>query len=192
MRTTFLGGGFGRRIDVDFIVQAVADLQGGGAPVKLVWTREDDMTHDFYRPTSYHQLAAALDAAGKPMALKFHLTSPSVTSACSPAVVQNGIDPFMTEAAAAPYDIPNQLADVVIHDTGLRVGYWRSVSHALERVRQRVVHRRAGAGGGKDPYECRRGAARQAAALQARAQAGCRRTPAGASRCRPAARAAWR
>ncbi|HEX9188939.1 MAG TPA: molybdopterin cofactor-binding domain-containing protein, partial [Vicinamibacteria bacterium] len=79
VRTTFLGGGFGRRIDVDFIAQAVEISKAiGGGPVKLLWTREDDMTHDFYRPTSYHQLQAALDAQGRPVALKYHMTSPSV------------------------------------------------------------------------------------------------------------------
>src|SRR5256886_1728983 len=80
VRTTFLGGGFGRRIDVDFIAQAVEISKAVGAPVKLVWTREDDITHDFYRPTSYHQLSGGLDAQGRPVAIKFHMTSPSVTS----------------------------------------------------------------------------------------------------------------
>src|SRR5207245_851775 len=122
VKTTFLGGGFGRRIDVDYIRQAVEISKAVGAPVKLVWTREDDMTHDFYRPISHHQLAGSLDAQGRPVALKFHLTSPSVTSRLFPPVVKDGVDPFMTEAGAVPCDIPNQLADVVIHATGLRVG----------------------------------------------------------------------
>jgi isoquinoline 1-oxidoreductase beta subunit len=131
VRTTFLGGGFGRRIEVDFVAQAVEISKAIGGPVKLVWTREDDMTHDFYRPMSYHQLSGALDAEGRPVALRFHLTSSSVTSRLFPSFVKDGIDPFMVEAAAVPYDIPHQLADVVMHETGLRVGYWRSVSHAL-------------------------------------------------------------
>ncbi|PYQ39125.1 MAG: aldehyde oxidase, partial [Acidobacteria bacterium] len=157
VKTTFLGGGFGRRIDVDFVGQAaeISKAMGGG-PVKLVWTREDDMTHDFYRPTSYHQMSGALDAEGRPVVLKFHLTSPSVTSRLFPPVVKDGVDPFMTEAAAVPYDIPNQLADVVIHDTGLRVGYWRSVSHALNSFAYESFMDELAAAAGKDPYEFRR------------------------------------
>ncbi len=157
VKTTFLGGGFGRRIDVDFVGQAaeISKAMGGG-PVKLVWTREDDMTHDFYRPTSYHRMSGALDAQGRPVVLKFHLTSPSVTSRLFPPVVKDGVDPFMTEAAAVPYDIPNQLADVVIHDTGLRVGYWRSVSHALNSFAYESFMDELAAAAGKDPYEFRR------------------------------------
>ena len=157
VRTTFLGGGFGRRIDVDYVAQAVEISKAmGGGPVKLVWTREDDMTHDFYRPVSYHQLSGALDAQGRPVVLKFHLTSPSVTSRLFPPVVKEGIDPFMTEAGAVPYDIPHQLADVVIHDTGLRVGYWRSVSHALNSFAYESFMDELAVAAGKDPYEFRR------------------------------------
>ena len=157
VKTTFLGGGFGRRIDVDFIGQAAEISKAiGGGPVKLVWTREDDITHDFYRPTSYHQMSGALDAQGRPVVLKFHLTSPSVTSRLFPPVVKDGVDPFMTEASAVPYDIPNQLADVVIHDTGLRVGYWRSVSHALNSFAYESFMDELAVAAGKDPYEFRR------------------------------------
>ena len=78
-----------------------------------------------------------------------------MTARLFPPVVKDGVDPFMTEAAVVPYDIPNQLGSAVIHDTGLRVGYWRSVSHALNVVRERVVHGRAGAPQAKDPYQFR-------------------------------------
>jgi len=156
VKTTFLGGGFGRRIDLDYMAQAVEISKAVGAPVKLVWTREDDMTHDFYRPTSIHQMAGALDGAGKPTALKLHLTSPSVTARLFPPFVKDGIDPFMTEAAVVPYDIPNQLADVVIHDTGVRVGYWRSVSHALNSFANESFIDEMALAAGKDPYEFRR------------------------------------
>jgi isoquinoline 1-oxidoreductase beta subunit len=130
LQTTFLGGGFGRRIDLDFIVQAAQISKAVGKPVKLVWSREDDMTHDFYRPQAVHQLAAALDGDGKPTALTFRMTSQSITGRVFglPGEVQ---DPLMTEAALAPYAIPASRHDVVKHDAGLRVGYWRSVSHLL-------------------------------------------------------------
>ena len=156
VRTTFLGGGFGRRIDVDFVTQAIEISKAVGAPVKLVWTREDDMTHDFYRPTSVHQLAGGLDASGKPVAMKFHLTSSSVTARLFPPFVKDGLDPFMLEAAAVPYDVPNQLADSLIYDTGLRVGYWRSVSHALNAFANESFMDEMALAAGKDPYEFRR------------------------------------
>ena len=70
VHVTYLGGGFGRRLEVDFIAQAArVALECGGAPVQLVWSREEDMTHDFYRPAGAAVLQAGLDAAGKPVAL---------------------------------------------------------------------------------------------------------------------------
>jgi len=156
IRTTFLGGGFGRRIDVDFIAQVVEISKAVGVPVKLIWSREDDMKHDFYRPIALTEMSAGLDAQGMPTALKFHLTSPSVTSRLFSVFVKDGIDPFMTEASVVPYAIPNQLADVVIHDTGLRVGYWRSVSHALNAFANESFIDELAAAAGKDPLEYRR------------------------------------
>lgn len=156
IRTTFLGGGFGRRIDVDFIAQVVEISKAVGAPVKLVWSREDDMKHDFYRPIALHRMSAGLDAQGMPTAIKFHLTSPSVTQRLFSVFVKDGIDPFMTEAAVVPYAIPNQRADVVIHDTGLRVGYWRSVSHALNAFANESFIDELAVAAGKDPLAYRR------------------------------------
>jgi isoquinoline 1-oxidoreductase subunit beta len=156
VRTTFLGGGFGRRIDSDFIAQAVEISKAVAAPVKLVWTREADMKHDFYRPISRHTLTAGLDAAGMPTAMKVHLTSPSVTQRLFTAFVKDGIDPFMLEAAVLPYDIPNQTGRAVIHDTGLRVGYWRSVSHALNVFANESFMDELALAAGKDPVAYRR------------------------------------
>ena len=157
VKTTFLGGGFGRRIDCDFMAQAIEISKAVGAPVKLLWTREDDMTHDFYRPASVHLMSGALDGAGKPSALKLHLTSPSVTARLFPPFVKDGIDPFMTEAAVLPYDIPHQLADMVIHETGVRVGYWRSVSHSLNVFANESFIDEMAVAAGKDPFEFRKG-----------------------------------
>ena len=156
VHTTFLGGGFGRRIDVDFIVQAVQISKAVGKPVKLVWTREDDMTHDFYRPVSVNTVSAGVDANGMPVAWKYRLTSPSVTARLFPPVVKNGVDPFMTEASFTGYDVPNQTIDVAIVDTGMRVGYWRSVSHALNAFAYESFMDELAAAANKDPVEYRR------------------------------------
>ncbi|MDB5856895.1 MAG: aldehyde oxidase [Ramlibacter sp.] len=154
VQTTFLGGGFGRRIDLDFIVQAAQISKAVNRPVKLVWSREDDMTHDFYRPQAVHQLVAALGADGKPTAMTFRLTSQSITGRVFglPAEVQ---DPLMTEAALAPYAIPAFRHDVVKHDAGLRVGYWRSVSHLLNAFANESFVDELAKEAGQDPYAYR-------------------------------------
>jgi len=157
IKTTFLGGGFGRRIDLDYMAQAVELSKAIGKPVKLVWTREDDVTHDFYRPASLTQMSAGLDASGKPTTLSFKMTSPSVTVRLFPEIVKDGVDPLQTEAILVPYDIPNQAVATVIHDTGLRVGYLRSVSHALNVFANESFIDELAAAAGKDPYEYRMG-----------------------------------
>jgi isoquinoline 1-oxidoreductase beta subunit len=154
VQTTFLGGGFGRRIDLDFIVQAAQISKAVNRPVKLVWSREDDMTHDFYRPQAVHQLVAALGPDGKPTAMTFRMTSQSITGRVFglPAEVQ---DPLMTEAALAPYEIPAFRHDVVKHDAGLRVGYWRSVSHLLNAFANESFVDELAKEAGQDPYAYR-------------------------------------
>ena len=81
VHTTFLGGGFGRRLDVDFIPAAVECAKAAGKPVKLLWTREDDTSHDKYRPPARNSCSAALDEQGKISAFKLHLVAPSITVA---------------------------------------------------------------------------------------------------------------
>ena len=130
LRTTFLGGGFGRRLDLDFIVQAAQISKAVNKPVKLLWTREDDMTHDFYRPHSVNTLVAAVDADGKPSALTHRVTSQSITGRLF-GLPEGDKDDFMAEALVSPYQIPATQYDQVKYDAGLRVGYWRSVSHLM-------------------------------------------------------------
>jgi isoquinoline 1-oxidoreductase beta subunit len=154
LKTTFLGGGFGRRLELDFIVQAAQISKAVGKPVKLLWTREDDTTHDFYRPMALHRMEGALDANGHPVGLTFQLTSQSVTQRAF-GLPKDTLDPFMAEASVVPYDIPNMKQDLVIHDAGLRVGYWRSVSHALNAFANESFTDEMAAAAGKDPYAYR-------------------------------------
>ncbi len=154
VRTTFLGGGFGRRLELDFIVQAALTSKAVGKPVKLIWSREEDMTHDFYRPMGVNNLKAGLDASGKPVAMHFKVTSQSVTQRAF-GLPADTFDPFMAEAALAPYAIPNTQHDLVIHDTGFRVGYWRAVSHNMNAFANESFVDELAKAAGKDPYEYR-------------------------------------
>jgi isoquinoline 1-oxidoreductase subunit beta len=156
IHTTFLGGGYGRKLELDFQIQAAQLAQAAGKPVKLLWTREDDMKHDFYRPISLHQMSAGLDDKGNVESLHFKMTSPSVTARAFPPVVQNGKDPFMGEGSEnLTYKVPNLLIENVIHDTGVRVGYWRSVSNALNAFAVESFIDEVAAATKKDPVAMR-------------------------------------
>jgi CO/xanthine dehydrogenase Mo-binding subunit len=128
----FIGGGFGRRIENDYVAQAVAIAREmPGVPVKLIWMRPDDMQHDFYRPPSLHVMSGLMED-GRVVALSAKIVSPSITARAFPPFVKDGNDPFMTEGLANfTYDIPNVELRSVIEEVGVRVGYWRSVSNAL-------------------------------------------------------------
>lgn len=158
VHTTFLGGGFGRRLDVDFIPAAVEASKATGKPVKLLWTREDDITHDTYRPPAYDTVAGGFDRDGNLVAWKLHLTGPSITARVFPGAVPAGaVDPFAVEAAANyPYDVPNVLVDWVPHEVGLDVGYWRSVSHALNCFVAESFMDELALAAGRDPAAFRR------------------------------------
>lgn len=155
----FIGGGFGRRLETDAIGQAAAIAKTmPGVPVKLVWTREDDITHDFYRPASLHTLEGGLDRDGKLVALHHRMVSPSPTARAFPAFVKEGIDPFMVEGAVnLTYAIPHFRTSVLIQDTGVRVGYWRSVSHALNAFAFESFMDELALAAGQDPLAFRLG-----------------------------------
>ncbi len=154
VESTFLGGGFGRRIDSDFVFQAALISKAVNRPVKLIWSREDDMTHDFYRPLGIHQMAAALGDDGKPTAMTFRVASQSVTGRVFglPADKPDGL---MAEAAVAPYAIAATRHDTVKHDAGLRVGYWRSVSHNMNAFANECFIDECAAAAGKEPLAYR-------------------------------------
>lgn len=154
VENTFLGGGFGRRIDFDYAIQAAQISQAVKRPVKLVWTREDDMQHDFYRPLGVHQLAAAVGSDGRPTALTWRVASQSVTGRVFNLPAE-APDALMTEAAVPLYDIPAARHDAVKHDAGLRVGYWRAVSHNMNTFANESFIDELAAAAGKDPVAYR-------------------------------------
>ncbi len=154
--TTFLGGGFGRRLELDFVVQAALVSKAVGKPVKVVWTREEDMTHDFYRPVGVMQIQAGLDAKGMPQAMHYTVASQSITQRAF-GLPKDILDPFMAEASVAPYNVPNTQHDLIIHDTGLRVGYWRAVSHNMNVFANESFMDELAANAGIDPVQFRMG-----------------------------------
>jgi isoquinoline 1-oxidoreductase beta subunit len=164
VHTTFLGGGFGRRAERDF-VQEAAELAGKiEGPVKVIWSREDDMQHDFYRPASYHDFAAVLGSDGKPEAWEHRMASQSILERMvpgwAPGFVANFAgkrDPTSTEGASNhPYHVPNTRVRYAKVDLPIPVGFWRSVGHThtgfvVESFIDELAHL-----AGEDPYEYRR------------------------------------
>jgi isoquinoline 1-oxidoreductase beta subunit len=157
------GGSFGRRAvgDADVVAEAVmtAKAMGWKAPVKLVWTREDDMTGGRYRPMYYHRIKAGMDQQGKLIAWQHRIVGQSVL-ADTPfsSMMKDGIDPNTVEGAAnLPYAVPNLTVELVTAKTGVPVLWWRSTGHmhaayAVEAFIDELAHE-----AGKDPIEYRLG-----------------------------------
>ncbi|MFD1557634.1 molybdopterin cofactor-binding domain-containing protein [Paraburkholderia silviterrae] len=124
-----LGGGFGRRLEVDHITQALKIGKAVNAPVKVLYTREEDIQHDMYRPCYYDRISAGLDANGKPVAWQHRIVGSSILARFAPPAVTNGVDPDAVEVAAdLPYDLPNQLIDYVRHEPHtVPTAFWRGV-----------------------------------------------------------------
>jgi isoquinoline 1-oxidoreductase beta subunit len=157
IHTTYLGGGFGRRFELDFIQEALETSKAVGAPVKVVWSREDDTQHDQYRPACYHRLRAGLDAAGQPVVWTHRIVAPSIMARVFPNFVKDGIDGEAVEGGVGmPYTVPNVHVDYLMPDTGIPVGFWRSVNNSFNAfVVESFVDELAHAAK-KDPYEYRR------------------------------------
>jgi isoquinoline 1-oxidoreductase beta subunit len=151
LHTLYMGGGFGSRAGGDYIVEAVGISKAVGAPVKLLFTREDDMQQDHFRPTSYTRLRAGLDAQGWPVAFTGRV-------ACSSfAGMRNGVDSEgVAGIADTLYSIPNVLVDY--HEPGIDIptNYWRSVGHSQNTFFMEGFIDEIAAAGGKDPVELRR------------------------------------
>jgi isoquinoline 1-oxidoreductase subunit beta len=124
-----LGGGFGRRLEVDFETKAVRIAKEVDGPVKVVWTREEDIQHDVYRPYYYDRIAAGLDARGKPVAWTHRIVGPSLLARWAPPAFKNGLDGDAVDGSAQLlYEIPAIQVEYVRHETPvLNTGWWRGV-----------------------------------------------------------------
>jgi isoquinoline 1-oxidoreductase subunit beta len=125
---TLLGGGFGRRLEVDFVPAAVEASKAVGAPVKLVWTREDDITHDLFRPPAREEVTAGLDERGRLLAWSLHIVSPSITARFDPTN-KDPFDSVIEYVQNFPYAVGGFDLRFTRQEIGIDVGYWRSVSH---------------------------------------------------------------
>ena len=138
VHVTYLGGGFGRRLDVDFVGQAVRiAIETGGRPVQLIWPREEDFGHDFYRPAGVAVLQAGLDAQGLPTSLQITSAGDAITprhmERALPALAGPIDLPDKTVSEGLfdlPYGVPNQRMAHVATRSGVPVGFWRSVGHS--------------------------------------------------------------
>jgi isoquinoline 1-oxidoreductase beta subunit len=161
LHTMLLGGGFGRRANVasDFVTEATEVAKAAKAPVKVVWTREDDIRGGWYRPMWYDHFAAGLDASGNPVAWTHTIVGQSILTGTmfESFGVQKGIDSSSVEGAAdLLYGIPNLQVELHSPKNEVPVQWWRSVGHShtgfsVEAFLDEVAH-----AGGKDPYQLRR------------------------------------
>ncbi len=154
VNVTLMGGGFGRRLEHDYAVEAALASKAAGAPVKVIWTREDDMRFSTYRPASLHQLTATLDGAGFPAALTHRIVAPSI-SGQKGQPTPNNVDPDMPDEAGPVYGIPNYSIECLITKTPVPLGWMRSVyalqaAFALESFMDELA-----LAAGKDPVQYR-------------------------------------
>jgi isoquinoline 1-oxidoreductase beta subunit len=157
VHTTYLGGGFGRRFELDFVSDALHCSKAVGAPVKVVWSREDDVRHDWYRPASYQVLRAGLGRDGRPVAWTHRMVVPSIMKRVFPSFVQNGVDGEAVEGAVGlPYAIPAVHVDYHDADTGVPVGFWRSVNHTHNAFAIECFIDELARAASRDPFEYRR------------------------------------
>jgi isoquinoline 1-oxidoreductase subunit beta len=159
LHTTLLGGGFGRRANPnsDFVVEAVQVAKAAERPVKVIWTREDDMKGGWYRPMWYDRIAGGLDNDGKITAWHHTIVGQSIMAGTLfEGMISDGIDPASVEGAAdIPYAIPNLLVDLHSPKSTVPVQWWRSVGHShtafvVESFIDELAH-----AAGKDPYAFR-------------------------------------
>ncbi len=168
IHTTFLGGGFGRRLEVDYVAEAVSVAKAAGRPVQVIWSREDDVQHDFYRPVAAHALAATLGPDGKPVAWRQRIACQAIVRGWVPGwipdwalsltgTLEHGAEPSAVEGSAdMPYAVPNLLVDWRELSLPVPVGFWRSVGHSQNSFVTESFVDELAAAAGQDPVAYRR------------------------------------
>jgi CO/xanthine dehydrogenase Mo-binding subunit len=155
IHVTYLGGGFGRRAEPDYALDALAVSKEIGAPVKVVWSREDDMQHDWYRPASLHLLSGAADAKGKLVTWKHRVVAPSIGGQRG-WLKEGALDDDALECAVKiPYSVPNVLVEYVMANTGVPAGWWRSVYSSQNALATECFMDELASATKRDPLEIR-------------------------------------
>ncbi len=160
VNTTMLGGGFGRRFEVDYVIDATLLSKAAGKPVKVIWTREDDMQNDMYRPATYNKMAAGIDAAGKPVFWHHRVVNDAIMARAGKAFGFNLKDDQLDDSSYEgahnlPYKFANYQCDWVRVDTGVPVGFWRSVGSSHTGFSTECFMDELAGLAGKDPLEYR-------------------------------------
>ena len=176
VHTTYLGGGFGRRLDADYVGDAVEISKKIGKPVKVTWPREQDIQHDFYRPMSVNWLTGTLDASGTLVALSHTVVADSVAKRWAPPLFKDGVDPLALDGAwNAPYDVPNVDFRYADQNSGVPVGFMRAPAANVNTFATEVFMDELAHAAHKDPVAFRLSmlakAPRAAAVLKAAAHA---------------------
>lgn len=153
-----IGGGFGRRLEVDYVAQAVAIAKQVRFPVKVIWSREEDTRHDVYRPYYYDRLSAGLDETGLPVGFTHRIVGSSIVARWLPALFKDDIDFDAVEAAAGPYSFAHLLIDYVREEppSGITTGWWRGVGVTHNAFMVEGFIDELAAAAKKDPVDYRR------------------------------------
>jgi isoquinoline 1-oxidoreductase beta subunit len=150
VHVTLLGGGFGRMLEVDFAIEAAAVSKAAGAPVQVVWTREDDIRHDFYRQTTYHWLRAGWDDAGKLTLWRHVIAAPGING-----VAYHAGNEVLEEGLAVSYAIPDSRERSLLAQVAIPTGPWRAVVDGPNAFANECFFDEVAAALGQDPYELR-------------------------------------
>lgn len=155
VHVTFLGGGFGRKSNPDYVMEAVLISQKIGGPVQVMWTREDDIQHDFYHTLSVQYLKAALDPNGKATGWLHRLAFPSISSTFQPGTDYASGGELASGATNVPFDIPNLQVENAQAEAHVRIGWLRSVCNIFEGYATNVFADELAVAAGKDPLQYR-------------------------------------